>query len=299
MRITSHSGEGIKSCIGTWSKQGARLLLFATAGVFCHAQRANDGPIIISTDHFQLVIERKQFFLQPISPAKTQRITIPRTWLISLQDEKDEEEQTVSSIRFDHHVASFPIGNGEIGILLSSYDMMTEGSMQAGAGRDVFLIYEPAAETLRPGHVDLGVTKERAFAEGCWHAQMVHFIVSDVNHDGYADIGTIKEEIRCPEGQEMWEGDSYEQHPLHWYLFSKNGWKREEDDSGWPDSYVEIPLIGIETSPVDFVAQVLWRSADPSSWKSPPRYVPTYRKKLIADELGRKSGSSLKQEKRK
>ncbi len=53
---------------------------------------------------------------------------------------------------------------------------------------------------------------------------MVHFIVSDVNHDGYADIGTIKEEIRCPEGQEMWEGDSYEQHPLHWYLFSKNGW---------------------------------------------------------------------------
>ena len=45
----------------------------------------------------------------------------------------------MSSIRFDHHVASFPIGNGEIGILLSSYDMMTEGSMQAGAGRDVSL----------------------------------------------------------------------------------------------------------------------------------------------------------------
>jgi len=33
--------------------------------------------------------------------------------------------------------------------------------------------------------------------------------------------------------------------------------EREEDDSGWQDSYVEIPLIGIETSPVDFVAQVL------------------------------------------
>jgi hypothetical protein len=283
-----------------WSKQGARLLLLAAiACVFCIAQRANNGPIIISTDRFQLVIEGKRIFLQSVSAVKTQRIAIPRAWLISPQEEKDEEEQTVSSTRFDHHVACFPIGNGEIGILLSSYDMMTEGSMQAGAGRDVFLIYDPAAGKLRPGHVDLGVTKERVFSEGCWHARMVHFIVSDVNQDGYADIGTIKEEIRCPEGQEMWEGDFYEQHPLHWYLFSKDGWKQEEDDSGWPDSYVEIPLIGIETSPVDFVAQVLWKGADPSSWKSPPRYVPTYRKKLIANELRRKSAPSLKPEKRK
>lgn len=97
----------------------------------------------------------------------------------------------------------------------------------------------------------------------------------------------------------MREENSYEQHPLHWYLFSKNGWKREEDDSGWPDSYVKIPLIGIETSPVNFVALILWRSADPSSWKSPPRYLPTYRKRLIDDELGRKSPRSLKPEKTK
>ena len=51
-----------------WSKQGARLLFFAAiACVFCIAQRANNGPIVISTDRFQLVIEGKRFFLQSVS----------------------------------------------------------------------------------------------------------------------------------------------------------------------------------------------------------------------------------------
>ena len=289
----------MNSRIRIWSRLGTRVLLFlVTVCACCHAQRPNHGPTIISTDRFRLIIEGKRFFLQPVSSEKAHRIAIPRAWLISPREENEEEGRTVSSIRFDEHVASFPIGNGELGILLSSYDMMTEGSMQAAAGRDVFLIYEPAPQRLRPGHVDLGITKERIFGEGCWYARMVHFIVADVNQDGFADIGTIKEEIRCPEGQEMWEGDSYEQHPLHWYVFSKDGWKREEEDSGWPDSYIEIPLIGIDTSPVDFVAQGLWRSADPSSWKSSPRYLPTYRRHLIADELVRKSESSLKPEKK-
>ena len=50
-----------------WSKQGARLLLLAAiACVFCIVQRANNGPIIISTDRFQLVIEGKRFFLQSV-----------------------------------------------------------------------------------------------------------------------------------------------------------------------------------------------------------------------------------------
>jgi len=275
-------------------------LIAAIAYGFSQAQRVNTAPepILISTDQFQLSIEGKRFFLQSTAAGETQRIAIPRDWLIAPQEEKDEEEAPVSSFRFDHRVTSFPIGTGEIGIRLSSYDMMTEGSMQAAAGRDVFLIYDPAARKLRPGNLDLGITKERFFDEGCWYARMVHLIVSDVNDDGHADIGTIKEEIRCPEGQEMWEGDSYEQHPLHWYLYTADGWKREEDDSGWPDHYAELPLIGIVISPVDFVGQGLWRSADPSSWKSPPRYLPTYRKKLIADELHGKSKPPLKPEKK-
>jgi len=296
-----HRIAGMKPGIGAWTKRGVRcLLMAATACGFSHAQRVNTAqePIAISTDQFQLLIEGKRFLLQSIAAVKRQQLTIPRDWLIPPQDEKDEEEVPVSSFRFDHRVTSFPIGNGEIGIRLSSFDMMKEGSMQGAAGRDVFLIYDPAAEKLRRGNIDLGITKERFFGEGCWYARMVHLIVSDVNNDGYADIGTIKEEIQCPEGQEKWEGDSYEQHPLHWYLFTSDGWKREEDDSGWPDAYAELPLIGIEISPVDFVGQGLWRSADPSSWKSPPRYLPNYRKQLIADEHHRESKPPLKPERK-
>lgn len=292
----------MRFCTRSRAEHSVRFLLLAmTACVFGLGQPAGTKPkaIAFSTEGFQLLVERRQFFLQFVSGAKTQRLPIPRNWLIAPQEEKDEEDQAVSSFRFDKHVTSFPIGHGEIGIQLSSYDMMTEGSMQAAAGRDVFLIYDRAAAKLRPGHLNLGITKERVFNEGCWYARMVHFIVSDVNQDGYADIGTIKEEIKCPQGEEKWEGDSYEQHPLRWYLYTAGGWKPEDDGSGWPDTYVELPLIGIETSPVDFVGQILWRSADPSSWKSPPRYLPIYRKKLIADELERKSGPSLRLEKRK
>lgn len=293
----------MKPSIRAWIKRVVRSLFFAaTTCGFCHAQpvKSAQDPNVISTDRFRLLIDGERFFLQLTSGTKTQPLAIPRDWLIAPEEEKEEKEEelVVSSFRFDHRVTSFPIGNGEIGIQLSSYDMMTEGSMQAAVGRDVFLIYDPATQKLHPGHMNLGITKERSFGQGCWHARMVHFIVADVNQDGRADIGTINEEIRCPEGQEMWEGDSYEQHPLHWYLYTADEWKLEEDDSGWPDSYAELPLIGIEISPVDFVGQILWRSADPFSWKSPPRYLPTYRKKLIAKELQRKSKPQLKPERK-
>ena len=153
------------------------LLLVATACVFSNAQQPVVGhsPPIISIDRFQLVAVGRRFFLQPLPAVTTPGIPIPRTWLISPQEERDEEEETVSSIRFDRQVASFPIGNGEIAVVLSSYDMMREGSMQAASGRDVFLIYDPTSKRLLPGRLNLGVTKGRSFGEGCWYAQMVHF----------------------------------------------------------------------------------------------------------------------------
>jgi hypothetical protein len=46
--------------------------------------------------------------------------------------------------------------------------LTTSISMGAATGRDVFLIYDPTAEKLRPGHVDLGISKERICDQGCW-----------------------------------------------------------------------------------------------------------------------------------
>jgi len=243
------------------------------------------GQVVVSIDRFQLLTEGKQFFLQPTSPTKAQKLPIPRDWLIPPQEENDEDEEYVSSFRYDHRVTSFPVGNGEIGVRLSSYNVATEGSEQLAVGRDVFLIYDPVRKKLRPGQIDLGITKQRFRDVGCWYARMAHFLISDINGDGLADIGIIKEEIRCLEGKDRWEGESFEQHWLQWYVYTPDGWRQENEDSDfageWPDQYAELPLVGMESSPVDFVGQLLWRSPDPSLWKSPPRYLPTYRKGLI------------------
>ena len=66
--------------------------------------------------------------------------------------------------------------------------LTTSISMWAATSRDVFLIYDPTAEKLRPGHVDFGVGKKRVSDQGCWYARMVHFLVSDVNQDGFGQV---------------------------------------------------------------------------------------------------------------
>jgi hypothetical protein len=155
--------------------------------------------------------------------------------------------------------------------------------MHGAAGRDVFLLYNPAAGTLREGHLDLGVTKGRARDEGCFNARMAHFWIGDIDGDGLTDIGVVDEEIRCPDGRDRYEGEVYEQHFVRWYRYTQSGWKLDPD-ANMPDRYAELPLIGIELSPVDFVVKMIWRSYDPADWRSPPRYVPAYRKKLISKD---------------
>lgn len=162
--------------------------------------------------------------------------------------------------------------------------MMTDGSLQASEGRDAFLIYDPATGKLRPGKVDFGITKERYREDGCWHATMTHFLIADANRDGLADIGVVKEQIRCPEGEDAWEGEFYEQHALHWYLYTAAGWKPEKYRSSWSDNYSELPLVGLALSPVDYVGDGLWKTYDPTFWKNPPHYVPEYWKKMIAEQ---------------
>ena len=284
----------IKWMVGALALLAILLGIVVGAGKFSSAQpKAPAASWVVSTDRFSLLTEKNQFFLLP---AGGKRIPIEREWVIPSQAEKDEAESAVSSFHYDHQVTSFPIGDGKIGIQLSSYDIMPDGSMRGAAGRDVFLIYNPATGTLSPGHVDLGITKGRVRAEGCFSAQMTHFLISDVNQDGLVDIGTVNEEIRCPEGDDSLEGPFYQQHEIHWYLYTSHGWEREADVSGWPDHYTELPLIGMDMSPVDFVGQVVWRSADPLTWGNRHQYLPEYRKRLIASEARKKSESSKENE---
>jgi len=262
--------------------------------------------IAVSTHQFTLQSEGDNFFLQPLPlAAKRPRIAIPRDWLVPPHDTDDEEDSSpVNPFNYDRHVTSFPVGNGKIGLRVSSFDAMTEGSMAAAAGKDVFLIYDPSDRSLHQGGFDLGITKERYRVDGCFRAQMVHLLVADVNGDGLADIGVVKEEIWCPEIshdedevsdaqpaehknlppelKNIVEMHLYQEHNVVWYIYTPNGWKLDPDQT-WPNAYSELPLTGIGLSPVDFVGQLLWHSFDPKSWVDRPVYVPSYRKKLIAE----------------
>jgi hypothetical protein len=230
---------------------------------------------------FQLEQAKGKFSLRVQSAGRTSRIRIPREWLVPPQEEKAEEDNYVSSFHYTEDVGSFPVGNGELGIHLSSYAVAHEGSSGAGAGRNVFLVWEPDSRRLRPGLLQLGVTQERVRSEGCFVAKAAHFLVADVNGDGRKDLGVVREQINC---------SSYLQYPPDWYVFSAGTWKLDPAYARtWPEKWSELPLLGIKMTPVDFVGNVRWHTFDPARWGessgaahgTQPRFVPEYRRALM------------------
>ena len=286
------------------------LIVVGGSGSVCFGQQrvVQRHAMAVSTQEFTLQRNGHNFSLQRLPlAAKYPLISIPREWLVPADNLEDEEDSSpVDPFNYDGHVTSFPIGDGEIGLRISSFDAMTEGSMAAAAGRDVFLIYDPKLGKLRAGGFDLGITKERYRVDGCFRAQMAHLLIADVNQDGLVDIGVVKEEIWCPEiGEDeddvsetqvaehkklpseltnIVETHLYQQHIAVWYVYTSEGWKLDPEHTGLPETFSELPLVGIVLSPVDFVGELLWRSLNPKSWMDRPLYVPTYREKLMAQE---------------
>ena len=184
----------------------------------------------------------------------------------------------MSSFQYgQQNVSSFPIGNGQIGLHLSSYATQHEGSAQAAAGRDVFLIFDPRSSGIFRGGIERGISKQRVRSQGCFSAAAEHYFLADINHDGLTNIGVIKEEIQCSErahtNVDRVVGPFYNQHAVVWYVFKDNSWKLDPSVSGkFPDSdpktqqASELPLIGMEKTPVDFVGCTVWQSCDKRKW---------------------------------
>jgi len=241
---------------------------------------------------FKLVTQSGCFMLAFVSRGRVKQVVIPRDWLVPPEAEKEEEEAAVSSFNYDERVTSFPIGEGRTGLHLSSYEIMNEGSLQAGAGRDVFLVFDPNTQTVRKGTVDLGVTKQRFRDQGCFTAKATQFVIGDINQDGLADLGLVGERIQCKEEPPV--GPFYTQDPVSWYVFSGDGWKLASEYSGrFPYQYSDLPLLGIASSPVDYVGQIHWKTCDPAKWLSGGSthelYVPAFRTQLIKQETEKPS----------
>jgi hypothetical protein len=108
-------------------------------------------------------------------------------------------------------------------------------------------------------------------SQGCFAASAERYILGDVDGDGLADIGVIKEELQCVEKTDgdvdTMLGPFYKQYPVTWYVFKENEWKLDPQFSGkFPEHHEELPWVGIDRSPVDYVGCSLWQTCDRSKW---------------------------------
>ena len=263
----------------------------ATAGVALSP--ASPASLSLNTNQFALISTDGKLALQFEARGKKQQVSVPSGWLVPPDEEKAETSNYVSSFNYDRRITAFALGNGKLGLHLSSFKLLRGGSAQAAAGRDVFLVYDPDASTVQRGLTGLGITKQRVREEGCFSARTAHFLLADINRDGITDLGVVTERIECLPAAENRDVDRiaqpvYSQHPVQWYVFSDGQWRMNPAYGGvLPQDSVALPLIGMDLSPVDFVGYGYWKSHDPAKWRSKNResapYQPPFRSKLLAE----------------
>ncbi len=184
-------------------------------------------------------------------------VPVPHEWLRPSAEVEDEEGSVVSSFAYDAPVTAFSVAEGWTGLHLSSYSIQREGSLQAAAGRDVFLLLDNKTGELHPGRLDLGVTKGRSRYIGCVSALHHTFLLGDIDQEGQTDIGVIEEEISCSfdENTEAPTDRTYIRQPIQWHVFTEVGWRYVPVyDGALPLALGRVlPLIGLGKSPVEFV----------------------------------------------
>jgi hypothetical protein len=243
------------------------------------------------TNVFRLHKANGRFYLLTGQDGKEAWIRVPTAWLVPADAAQAEEQEYVSSFNYDPRITSFAIGNGLVGLHLSSFEAMTDGSAQAAAGRDVFLIFDPRSLRLQKGLTTLGITKSRVREESCFRATAAHFVLADIDQDGLVDLGMVSEAIRCIEVSS--EGEPlrpslphFVQQPIQWFVRQQNRWETAPSFRGQlPKDATALPLIGIELSPIDYVGYRYWKTHDAARWSvEPPAstlYQPPYRKTLV------------------
>lgn len=185
-------------------------------------------------------------------------IAVPREWLEPEAARKQDEEAYVSSLEWGRGVTAFALGDGRVGLHLSSYAIATEGSAQAAAGRDLFLIHNPATNRLGPG-LDLGETKGRVRVGGCFAAWYHRLQLGDVDCDGRLDLGVVEERIDCPgdgdDAETRLLGPFRRTGELQWFVLGEEAWRESPTLAGRLPCFGmrEFPPLGVAQNPVDWV----------------------------------------------
>jgi len=203
---------------------------------------------------FKLLQRRRSFSLEFTFRGVTKTIAIPRQWLVPAREEAEEDSDAfVSSFSYSPEVQSFAIGDGRIGLHISSYAVQVGGSAQATAGRDVFLIFDPKTLELHEGGIRHGITKGRVRDRGCFVAKSERYLIGDIDRDGLTDVGVLAEELQCIEKSDGFlEGPFYKESPVIWYVLRANGWNLDAHYDGQaPAQTRKLALIGMVNGPLD------------------------------------------------
>ena len=252
----------------------ARLLLSLLVFIFGISpalSQSTQDMLSIDTRGHRLVRDQRGYNLQFDGD---KRLRVRKEWLVPPDELKGKSGAYVSSFNYDEGVTAFPIEDGRMGLHLSSYEIQREGSANAAAGRDVFLVLDQKTRSLHQGGLLYGITKERVRSMGCFFAVFHCFIIGDINDDRLTDVGVAREEITWEEVHDekrqvdRMEGPFYEQHPVRWYIYQQRRWEvkghvsvrdhwnyHPDYDGRRPKSSLQLPLIGLTKSPVDFVTE--------------------------------------------
>ena len=201
-------------------------------------------------------------------------VNIPSKWLIP------EPSEPIVPSDFSKTVHSFSLGAGVTGLHLSSWrdDSRNWGSSMQAFGSDIFLIYHEKSHQITPGLLGMGHTKSRWGAMGCRFAQHHNFYLNDVNHDGFTDIGIIKERIFCvgytdtTKDVDLMTGPKYQKSIVKWFIFTNGKWIESKQTDTYPiniENSIELPLIGLVKSPIDYVSEKYGKKLKPIIFVQP------------------------------
>ncbi len=209
-------------------------------------------------ESYELIEDAAGYRLAGLAGAGREPLAVPRAWLEPAAALAEEENTYVSSLEWGRPVTAFALGDGRVGLHLSSYTIATEGSAMAAAGRDLFLIHDPATKRLLLG-LDLGETKGRVRVDGCFSAWYHRFQLGDVDCDGRLDLGVVEERIDCNDDENEEETPyvvpSVRIGELRWYVLGEDGWQERPGLAGRLACFGmrAFPPLGVSQSPVEWV----------------------------------------------